>query len=189
MWTATWSLVSILYRPYIDPQNNPSKSFLLHPLSLPASHFHPLFYCNSPPSPHLLYYLLPKQLPIPIYILIHLPSKLFIYFPFPLIYSLFNLSLFSFVNFYISAFYDLFPSSQYHTTSFLSTATSTTSLSLGSFPPPSLSHTPLLHCPSLPVSPASRFSQHFCLHFILLSCSKDTYHKLLCAGVPSVFHL
>ena len=89
---------------YTDLQNSPSRFFALHPLPVPASHVHPLFCCRSPP------FLLLKQFPISMYILIHLPSKLFIYFRFALIYTPFNLSLLFSVLFYISLFWS-FPRS------------------------------------------------------------------------------
>ena len=85
-----------------------------------SSHFN-LSQCQSPIC--ILYFaatiylssirithLLPKQFPISIFILIHLPSKLFICSLFALNYTPFNLSLFFFVSFY-SSFYCNFISS------------------------------------------------------------------------------
>ena len=59
---------------------------------------------------------------------------------------------------------------------------------LGSFPMPSLSHTPLLSCQPLLVSPAPTFAQHFWRNPILLSYFKNKFHILLYIGVPSISH-
>ena len=74
-------------------KNTPSRSFALHTPPLPTSNFHPLFCHNPPPSSFHITHLLPKQFPISIHIIFHLPSKLLIYCLFAVIYTLFNLSL------------------------------------------------------------------------------------------------
>ena len=102
-------------------------------------------------------YLLPKQFPISIHILIHLPSKLFIYFLFALIYTPFN-PLF-FVHFH-TLFFCLFIASYQHLLpSNLLFLSSSFYLIIppqyfGSFTPLSLSHTLLLPFQLLPISPA-----------------------------------
>ena len=46
-----WGLPAPGYLYYKDPQNNPSKSFVLYPLPVSTSHFCPLFCCNFLPFP------------------------------------------------------------------------------------------------------------------------------------------
>ena len=102
------------YLYYIHPQNNSFRSFILHPLPVLASYFHPLFYCSFPLLSYIhLTHLLLKPLPIPIYILINLHSKLFIHLPFVLINIPFNLCFF-FVDLHKSILCNLIPISQYH---------------------------------------------------------------------------
>ena len=141
-------------------------------------------------SPIHLTHFLSKQLLIPIYIMIHLPSKLFICLHFALINLPFNLSLFFnrsflFVNLQTSFFCNFIPSIQYllprsllsfncnlYTTSFHHTF-------FGLFPPPSLSHTPLLNCQPLLVSPAPTLGQHSA--FILFLFSRHlAFHSIYC---------
>ena len=79
---------------YADLQKIPSKSFTLHPLLMPTSHFHTLFYCNSTtfllshcwfPSRTITYFHSHPHSSI---------SKLFIYFLLALKYTTFSFSIF-----------------------------------------------------------------------------------------------
>ena len=89
---------------YYIIKNIPSRYLVLH-LSLcqpPISIFYSAatFHMSS----FRITNLLSEQFPISIHILIHLPSKLFIYFLFVLIYTPFNLSLLFSVRFHTSFF-------------------------------------------------------------------------------------
>ena len=124
MWTGNSSSVSILYR-----------SFLLHPLPVQAS--------------HSLYSILSKTTYFH-HILIYLPSNLFIYLFFALIYTHLLNSLFFFVSLHTSFSNNInfiFHSTAVLTTSFHHTV-------FGSLHQPSLNHIPFLHYQPLPVSPA-----------------------------------
>ena len=154
-----------MYLYYKEPQNNLFKSITLHPLPFPF--FILLQLCLSSIR---LTHTLPKQFPISIYILIHSTFQTLHLLPFCSdIYTSFNLS---FVNFHTSLFYNLI---SFQTASFLSTSFITSfHKTLFAFftPPPSSSHTPLLHF----------------LHPILFSSPQETLHILLNNGVPSVSH-
>ena len=111
-------------------------------------------------------HLLLKQFPISIHILFHLPSKLFIYFLFALIYIPFNISLLFFVRFHTS-FFCLFVARCQH---FLSSSLFSLNCSfyLSVSPQLSLSHTLLLQFLRLPILPAPTYDRHYYLHPILL---------------------
>ena len=145
-----------------DPQNNPSKSSVLNTHPRPASHFLSLFYYNSPPTR----YSSPFK-----------GTSYFIYLLFALKYKPFNISLFSFINLHTSFFCNFIaPNDSFQPLFFQlhSLPHYSTIHSLGSFPPLSVSHKPLLHCQPLVTSPAPTFAQHFYLHSILLSFSQNT---------------
>ena len=92
---------SYLY--YIYPQHTPSKSLPFQLSQFPSYIFAATLHFSSVLITHLLL----KQFHISIYILIHLPPKLFIYLHFPLIYISFNLSYLLY-NFYTFLFSFLF---------------------------------------------------------------------------------
>ena len=120
---------------------------------------------------------LPKQFPVSIHILIHLPSKFFIYFFFALIYTPFNLSPFFSERFHTSLFVSssLAANTSFQVASFLLISAFTshsTTHSLGSFSPLSMSHTLLLHFQPLSVSYSPTYARHYFLHPTLLTSLK-----------------
>ena len=146
------------------PSSYPPRSILYFTAAL---HLNPIYFTH----------LVPKQLSIFTHILNHFLFKicLFTYFV-PLIYTLFNLSLLFFINFHscnlilssqdirpcFLIFFQKQPMSHHSTTHFF-----------GGFPPSLLSHTPLLHCQPLTVSPAPNSLNIDVSIPLLLSNSQD----------------
>ena len=157
----------------------PSPRSHLHWLSELFSYTPPQTISPSPSGPLLIYHTKPSHPHTrdqAISILSHPPDPQFRFFHNCL--KLFNIYFF-FINFHTSFFYNLLSSSQHLILSNAAFTTPFHYIFFGFFPPSSLSHIPLLHCQTLPLSSASKFAIHYCLHSILLSNFQNTkYHSM-----------